>query len=309
MAALHSDDADDCTDIPDAEEQTLRRARTSAGRTTATACEVTATNPAPTFDIVVRYSAITARGGVSPRRAPGHSQTSAPDISVTPRARRPTRRSATRCTPSTASPRTRPATAGSTRRRRLDRVPVAALRRPFGTDCNEIPARTRAHLHARRRRTARTPCRCACTGTNEPALGPADLAGVVRRHLRARGGRRPDTRPTSRAAPPKSQAPTIARQRLRRRDAGRHGRRLEGPDHGLPAPLGALRRRRQRVHLHPGGGEHRPRGRLDLRRARRRRRLHDPHARDRRRNARPDRTDAAGNVSAPLRVSFRIVRR
>ena len=72
----------DCTDITDAEESTYLVPNTaSAARYR---LEVTATNPAPTFDTVVRYSAITAVAASNPGNAPGANQVFPPDITVTP---------------------------------------------------------------------------------------------------------------------------------------------------------------------------------------------------------------------------------
>ena len=104
--------------------------------------EVTATNPAPTFGLVQRYSTITSTTAANPANFPGNVQTDSPTISVSPPARPDlTDDRQPRCTPSSATDPPIRATAGSTLR-----PPPATFQwlrcDGSGSDCNEIPGAT-----------------------------------------------------------------------------------------------------------------------------------------------------------------------
>ncbi len=69
-----------CTDIPGAEETTY--VVPDLPSATRYRVKITATNPAPSFDVVFRTSAITGLTAASPTTVPGYNQSSAPSITV-----------------------------------------------------------------------------------------------------------------------------------------------------------------------------------------------------------------------------------
>jgi hypothetical protein len=69
-----------CSDIADAEESSY--VVPPSGEGAYFRIRVTATNPAPTFGVVTRYSAITSLTAASPTSRPGYNQTSPPGITV-----------------------------------------------------------------------------------------------------------------------------------------------------------------------------------------------------------------------------------
>jgi photosystem II stability/assembly factor-like uncharacterized protein len=73
--------ASSCSDIPDAEETSYI---VPSGSTDRYRVEVTATNPAPTFSLVQRYSTITSPAAANPANFPGSVQGFAPSIRVIP---------------------------------------------------------------------------------------------------------------------------------------------------------------------------------------------------------------------------------
>jgi hypothetical protein len=72
---------DTCSDIEDAEESTYFVPKNSAA-SMRYRFKVTATNPAPTFDQVFRYSPLTGAAADPPNTQPGYDQVHAPGISV-----------------------------------------------------------------------------------------------------------------------------------------------------------------------------------------------------------------------------------
>ena len=161
---------------------------------------------------------------------------------------------------------------------------MAALQQP-GFDCNEIPGADEREYTLRPADGTRQ-MRVLVTGVNGSGAAPAALGRVLRRRVRP-GGDRPAA-PARRAGRAGEVAGAVAhRQALRRPDPRGLRRRLGRPDDRLPAPLGALRRERRRLHVHPEAREHGPRGRPDVHRPRGQRRLADPHAGHRGRQQRP----------------------
>ena len=235
------------------------RRRATSSRTDSTLryrVEVTATNPAPTFDLVQRYSAITSAAGRQSGELPGQQPgaTRRPSASR-PRGTRPRPRSATRCTPSTAQD--PPATTdGWFNPRRDQHGPSSGCAATAAAPTATRSPGPRAARYTLVAADGTHDLKVRVTGTNAVGFPPAHLERLLRRDLRTRGDRRPDPGPGRRpgACPRRRRWP--ARPTSARRSPARVG--------GWKDPTTDFRRRWVRcdadggvVHLHPEGREHR----------------------------------------------------
>ena len=185
VAEVHVDRSRRCADIPDAEEPDLPRpgGRDRAQPNLRYRIEITATNPAPTFDGVKRYSLLSPEVVANAANYPARSRPARrPSASTTP-GRRPTRRSATRCSPSTASRPARTRTAGSTRRRPSRSSSSGCAARRVRHRLQRDPRRRPAALHSSRRRTAPACMKVRVTGAERVRDPRTHVGRLLRRRV------------------------------------------------------------------------------------------------------------------------------